>query len=59
MNKLDLFTLSMIDGIGNKTLLNILNRNISIDEILSYDSSGLEKIIVGSRKSNYFNILVI
>ena len=48
----DIFTLSQIKGIGNRSLFNIVDSGHSIDNLISLDDDELGHLIRGSGKKN-------
>ena len=48
----DIFTLSQIKGIGNRSLFNIVDSGHSIDSLISLDDDKLGSLIRGSGKKN-------
>ena len=48
----DIFTLSQIKGIGNRSLFNIVDSGYSIDNLISLDDDKLGSLIRGSGKKN-------
>jgi len=57
MNKTDIFALSLIKGLGKKSLINIINSGLSISELISLDEEGLGNYIKGSGKINAINLI--
>jgi len=52
MNKTDVFALSLIKGLGKKSLFNIINSGLSISELRSLDEDELGNYIKGPGKVN-------
>lgn len=57
MNKTDTFALSIIKGLGKKSLFNIINSGYSISELISMDEEELGNYIKGSGKVNAINTI--
>ncbi len=55
MNKTDIFALSLVNGIGKKSLFNIISSGLSISELISLDENELGNYIKGSGKVNAIN----
>jgi DNA processing protein len=55
MNKTDIFALSLIKGLGKKSLFNIISSGLSISELRSLDENELGNYIMGSGKVNAIN----
>lgn len=55
MIKTDIFALSLIKGLGKKSLFNIINSGLSITELISLDDEELGNYIKGSGKVNAIN----
>ena len=52
ISNIDIFTLSQINGIGDKSLMNIVDSGHSIDNLMSLDDDELGRLIRGSGKKN-------
>ena len=57
MNKTDIIALGMIEGIGNKSLFNLITSGYEINDLVSMDDEGLAKFIKGSKKKIGIKIL--
>jgi len=57
MKKNDLFALSLIKGVGKKSLLNVLGTGYEISELISLSEDELGSFIKGSGKANAIDII--
>ncbi len=52
INKIDIFTLNLIKGIGQKSLMNLVNSGFPIADLIAMDKDELGSYIKGSGKEN-------
>jgi DNA processing protein len=57
MNNNDIYTLSQIKGVGNKSLINLVNSGHSIDKLVLLDDDQLGGLIKGSGKKNAIDVI--